>query len=422
MNKCYGLTFCYLRKIKFELKFDLNSNPILLKRFNSYGKYGRRKYELSEERLNELREKYGCGERQFKELTVDKFKSLIKDDETGKKIQLIICEYEYEKYTTLKVPTTLSVDDMKFMLEVDEMNRRRRINYLYKTEIAKINRFVTNKEHSSEYWSKKNEEYSKRDDPRTGIFNNKGELIYGLWRNSIVSKINSTTTRRKYNSRLITAALFNQKLILDLSFDDQMEFYEIRHLCKQINGIYSYNKFQSQQPFDIHFCNVRINTSIMQNIPKFIENYQNSMISFHQKSYLDLFPKENLIYLSPDAEEPLINYNCDDIYIIGGLVDRAHAIKKRRLTYNKAKNEGIRMARLPIDEYIMWKSGGKRLCINHVFQILHDLANTKDIKSALKKNIPERNQMNEDEIAQIEARRLERYEIKIKMLNNEMQK
>ena len=421
MNKFYGLTFSYLRKMKSELKVHLNSSRILLKRFNSYVKYGKRKHELSEERLKELREKYGCEERQFEELTVDKFKSLIKDDETAKKIELIICEYQYEKYTTLRVPSTLSVDDMKFMLEADEMNRRRRINYLYQTEIAKINKLVTNKEYSSEYWSKKNEEYSKKGYPRTGIFNNEGELIYGLWRNAIVSKISSTTARRKYNSRLITAALFNQKLILDLGFEDQMEFYEIRHLCKQISGMYSYNKFQSEQPFDINFCNVRMNMSIMQNIPKFIENYQNSMISLHEKSYLDLFPKDNLIYLSPDAEEPLINYNCDDIYIVGGLVDKAHATKKRGLTYNKAKNEGIRMARLPLDEYIMWKNGKKRLCINHVFQILHDWAHTRDMKYALKKNIPERNQMNEEEIAQLEARTLERYK-QMQMLNNKMQK
>ena len=339
-----------------------------------------------------------------------------------KKIQLIICEYECEKYTTLRVPSTLSVDDMKFMLRENKNNRRRRINYLYQTEITRINKLVADKQHSEEYWTKKNEQYSKRDDPRTGIFNNKGELIYGLWHNAMISKISSAMIRRKYNSRLITAALFNQKIILDLGFEDQMEFYEISHLCKQIKGFYSHNKYYSEQSFDIHFCNVRMDKTIMQNLLKFTKNFQNSMISLHEKSYLDLFPKENLIYLSPDSQESLINYNCDDIYIVGGLIDRGNVLKNRRLTYNKAQDEGIRMARLPLNEYIMWKSGHKQLYVNHVFQILNDFSLTRDMKYALKKNIPKRNQMDQENIAQLQVRRLEKYNKQIKKLKNNMQK
>ena len=442
-NKFYNLTFCHLRRIRFNLKLFLNSSPTILLqrfnstgkfnsirfdsiqfnsirfnsiRFNSTGKFGRQKYNLSEERLEELKKKYGYEDRQFEDLTLDKFKCLIKDDETAKKIELIISEYEYEKFTTLRVPTTLTVDNVKLMLNENRANRKRRIHYLYQTEIAKINQLVARKQHSEEYWSKKNEEYFKRDEPRTGIFNNNGELIYGLWHNAIGSKISSSTTKRKYNSRLVTAAMFNQKFILDLGFDDDMEFYEIRHLCKQISGLYSYNKYQSEQPFDIHFCNVRTDKLFMQNLPKFLENYQNSMISFHEKSYLDLFPKENLIYLSPDAQVPLMNYNCDDIYIVGGIVDRSNKTQKR-LTYIKAKDEGIRTARLPINEYIMWKSGHKELCVNHVFQILNHWAMTWDMEYSLKKNIPERNQRNEEEIAELEARRFDKYKKQIQLNN-----
>ena len=84
IDKFYGLTFCHLRTIKFHLKFFSNSSPVLLKRLYCTGKFGRRKYLLSEESLRELREKYGYEDRQFEELTVDKFKSLIEDDETAK--------------------------------------------------------------------------------------------------------------------------------------------------------------------------------------------------------------------------------------------------------------------------------------------------------------------------------------------------
>ena len=75
------------------------------------------------------------------------------------------------------------------------------------------------------------------------------------------------------------------------------------------------------------------------------------------------------------------------------------------------------MARLPIDEFIMWKSGGKRLCVNHVFQILNDWALTGDIKYSLKKNIPQRKQKDEQEVAEILAKRMERYKKQEQMLN-----
>lgn len=412
-NKFYGLILCQLRRRIKNSKIFLNSSPALFKRFY-HSEFDREKYYANKERLRELRKKYGYEERQFEDLTLDKFKSLIKDDETAKKIELILSEYEYEKYTTLRVPSTLSVEEMEFLLKQNEINRQRRISYLYKTEAAQINNLVKKKQHSEEYWSQTMERYSKSDAPRTGIFDNNGKLIYGMWHNTILSKISETSTRRLHNSRLITSALFNQKFILDLDYDDNMEFHEIRLLCKQILYLHTYNKYHSEYPFDVHFCNAKINKPIMQNLPKFIQNYEKSMISFHEKSYLDLFPKNHLIYLSPHAEEPLLKYNCDDIYIVGGIVDKSC---KLGLTSSKAKNEGIRVARLPIDEFIMWKSGGKRLCVNHVFQILNDWALTGDIKYSLKKNIPQRKQKDEQEVAEILAKRMERYKKQEQMLN-----
>jgi hypothetical protein len=35
-----------------------------------------------------------------------------------------------------------------------------------------------------------------------------------------------------------------------------------------------------------------------------------------------MFPPEKLVYLSPDSRNDLKYFNPDDIYVIGGLVDR----------------------------------------------------------------------------------------------------
>lgn len=66
--------------------------------------------------------------------------------------------------------------------------------------------------------------------------------------------------------------------------------------------------------------------------------------------YTDLYPKEKLVYLSPDAKHELNHWNHEDIYIIGGLVDLA---QEKPITLAKAKREGIRAARLPLDKYVM---------------------------------------------------------------------
>jgi hypothetical protein len=116
--------------------------------------------------------------------------------------------------------------------------------------------------------------------------------------------------------------------------------------------------------------------------------------------------KERLVYLTPHAAAPLMRHNEDDIYIIGGLVDKTY---KEPLTYVKAKKEGIRAYRLPIDEHIAWGSGKKFLCLNHVVSILHDWSITNDWKSALKKHVPFRKQKPEAELVMEEEIRKIKY-------------
>lgn len=67
-----------------------------------------------------------------------------------------------------------------------------------------------------------------------------------------------------------------------------------------------------------------------------------------EKSYLDLFPKERLVYLSSESENVLESLNQDDVYIIGGLVDHN---RLKGITHKTALEQGLRHARLPIDEY-----------------------------------------------------------------------
>jgi tRNA (guanine9-N1)-methyltransferase len=61
-----------------------------------------------------------------------------------------------------------------------------------------------------------------------------------------------------------------------------------------------------------------------------------------------LFPRKNLIYLSPDAEFSAHHFKPFKVYIIGGIVDNNAKGEAKYLTLQQAQKEGIRCERLPI--------------------------------------------------------------------------
>lgn len=73
------------------------------------------------------------------------------------------------------------------------------------------------------------------------------------------------------------------------------------------------------------------------------------MITVTPKSYLDLFPREKIVYLSPHSKKDLIEYDHDAIYIIGGIVDKSD---QSPISLAKSKKQGLRTARLPLDQYL----------------------------------------------------------------------
>lgn len=110
-------------------------------------------------------------------------------------------------------------------------------------------------------------------------------------------------------------------------------------------------------------------------------------LNVHECSYLDLFPKQQLCYLTPHCREELLEYDPDTTYIIGGIVDK---VTNEPLSLAKAKKDGLKMAKLPLDRYLQWGSGsGKSLTLNHMLNILMDVKDTRDWNVALR-HVPRR--------------------------------
>ena len=83
-------------------------------------------------------------------------------------------------------------------------------------------------------------------------------------------------------------------------------------------------KLNFLDPYDLHFCNVNYEKTVMKELNKFIRPLREPWfpLNLHENSYLDLFPKEKLVYLTPHCNAPLKKHDGDDVYIIGGIVDK----------------------------------------------------------------------------------------------------
>ena len=54
-------------------------------------------------------------------------------------------------------------------------------------------------------------------------------------------------------------------------------------------------------------------------MPNVVQDHSHIMVT--EKSYLDLFERDRLVYLSPDSRTDLVEYDADDVYIVGALHD-----------------------------------------------------------------------------------------------------
>lgn len=79
-------------------------------------------------------------------------------------------------------------------------------------------------------------------------------------------------------------------------------------------------------------------TNLQQNIIDFIQqsDMKSWLLNYSQNSEID-FSKDKVIYLTPDAQEDMEEYQKDHIYIIGGMIDR-NAQKNASLQKSKELN------------------------------------------------------------------------------------
>lgn len=182
--------------------------------------------------------------------------------------------------------------------------------------------------------------------------------------------------------------MFNdQKLVFDFAYDE----YMIKKFCHYTSShfvrFFADNR-QNNRPFDLHITNANSDGYCMQHLEALVPNlYGNDCpVDVHRECFTDLYPHKNLVYLTPYSPQVLTEYNPDDIYVIGAIVDYGY---HGSVTMAKAKKMGIRTAYPPISRYMNWGARAKNLPINIIGNILLDFKNTTEWTKALE-HIPQR--------------------------------
>lgn len=160
---------------------------------------------------------------------------------------------------------------------------------------------------------------------------------------------------------------------------------EASSLCSQIMRCYSANR-RAEKPFNLEVCGLA--GSVGERFTSMYPEHIKWDMSFSQEHFLTTHPdKDKIVYLTPDTDAVLETIDADKVYIIGGIVDKNRFKGKTNQT---AQELGLKVARLPVPEYIDLKSSPV-LTIFHVLEIMLKFKQCGDWKESLEAFVPKRN-------------------------------
>lgn len=231
------------------------------------------------------------------------------DAETLSKLKRLILEIDLLYGSGEPMPSSLKVDQWKTILQLNSRSSRmKQLKYFFLIE-KKIENRIRRKLEERVARLERYENEPKND-----------HIEYGLLRNTMFHRIYEKQINSLYNYRLCEAMLYGQDILIDCGYDGHMSPREQTNCAKQLLLMWSYNRIH-KDPFNIVFCNVNKEGIVFKQLKKTIPTINDSTypINISDKSYLDLYPKEKLVYLTPHCNEPLKEYNYDDVYIIGNI-------------------------------------------------------------------------------------------------------
>lgn len=173
-------------------------------------------------------------------------------------------------------------------------------------------------------------------------------------------------------------------VVVDLSFDGLMIDKDVAKCVKQLLRIYTMNR-RSAVPIPLHFTGIREGGAVERHLKR-NDGHQHWDVKFSSDSFLNVFDKDKLVYLTSESDNVLTTLEKDNVYVIGGLVDHN---QHKGHCHTLASEMGIKHARLPLSEHIVIKTR-TILTINQVFEILMKIQLGKQWQETLLEVLPMR--------------------------------
>lgn len=418
LNKVYSLN----KSIK-QLFIKKNLNNILSSRRHIMTESMNEKELISKENLwmcqNKCEQLYGqlfLTQRQYQQISADMFSNLSLDKSL---IESIINVYNTEKYTTERVPSTLRPIDVKALSQMNDYLRKSFLNKLFKEELQKW--FLINYKMKNEI-KLEDERIAKLGELKadlSGVFNSDKQLIYQLNHNCLTLEFNDLIRKKYLTHKLSSAALFGSKLVIDCSFDELHELYESQKFLRFFNELVDYNCYDTKEAFDLYFCNIDFNSVLFNFLSQNLENVTQKQfgLNYMRESYLDLFPKHKLIYISQYSDQIIHEFDSEAVYVLP-MVPLFYSIEAAV----KAKKEGVRVCRLPLNEYGFFNKSKtvEFLSLAELAAVLHDIRSGSDWSKAFNKNMNKLYIDFADDIAEKDRIRIRN--LKSKKLHNKISK
>ncbi|XP_012508292.1 PREDICTED: mitochondrial ribonuclease P protein 1 [Propithecus coquereli] len=177
------------------------------------------------------------------------------------------------------------------------------------------------------------------------------------------------------------AMQFGQPLVFDMAYEDYMNRKELQNTISQLLESEGWNR-RNVDPFHIYFCNLKTDGAYHRElIKRYGEKWDKLLLTATEKSHVDLFPKDSIIYLTADSPNVMTTFKHDKIYVVGSFVDK-HMQPGTSLA--KAKRLKLATECLPLDKYLQWDIGSKNLTLDQMIRLLLCLKNTGSWEDALK--------------------------------------
>jgi len=185
----------------------------------------------------------------------------------------------------------------------------------------------------------------------------------------------------KQTARVQSAFEGGLRVAIDLSYGHMMTHKEQASLSRQLSRCWGINR-RASAPVSLHF------TALDSCPPACLPKDNDHLIwKVHcvGAEVADHFSRDELVFLSPDADSVLLELDQSKVYVIGGLVDSS---VQKATSLRRADGLGVASARLPLNEFGTVAHQRLPLTLPAVLEILVGVNHDKDWAKAIETAVP----------------------------------